>query len=88
MYLHMIGPQHDPATEAVAQVDDSHAAAEAHDAGQSHPQCGDEDLGWGRGSLVEGVATTQVSCGHPDGGGRGGALPRAQPVWPWEPVGA
>ena len=47
-YLHMVGPQHDPATEAIAQVDDSHTAAEAHDAGQGHSQCGDEDLWRGR----------------------------------------
>lgn len=40
----MVGPQHDPATEAIAQVDDSHTAAEAHDAGQGHSQCGDEDI--------------------------------------------
>lgn len=50
-YLHMVGPQHNPATEAIAQVDDSHTAAETHDAGQGHPQCGDENLwqadGWG-----------------------------------------
>lgn len=44
----MVGPQDDPATEAVAQVNDSHAAAEAHDTGQGHPQRGDEDLKWER----------------------------------------
>lgn len=47
-YLHVVGPQHDPATEAIAQVDDGHAAAEAHDTGQSHPQRGNENL-WGAG---------------------------------------
>lgn len=49
-YLHVVGPQHDPATEAIAQIDDGHTAAEAHNAGQGHPQRGDEDLwreGWG-----------------------------------------
>ena len=40
----MVGPQHDPAAEAIAQIDDGHTAAEAHDAGQGHPQRGDEDL--------------------------------------------
>ena len=43
-YLHVVGPQHDPATEAIAQVDDSHTAAETHDAGQGHPQRGNENL--------------------------------------------
>lgn len=55
-YLHMVGPQHDPAAEAIAQIDDGHTAAEAHDAGQGHPQRGDEDLWreeWGGGQ-----------CGH------------------------
>ena len=52
----MVGPQHDPAAEAIAQIDDGHTAAEAHDAGQGHPQRGDEDLWreeWGGGQ-----------CGH------------------------
>lgn len=48
-YLHVVGPQHNPAAETIAQVDDSHTAAEAHDAGQGHPQCGDEDLQWAGG---------------------------------------
>lgn len=48
-YLHMVGAQHDPATEAIAQVDDSHTTAETHDAGQGHPQCGNENLWQGDG---------------------------------------
>jgi len=40
----MVWSQHDPSTEAVAQVDDSHAAAEADDVREGHPQRDDEDL--------------------------------------------
>lgn len=69
-YLHMVGPQHDPAAEAIAQVDDSHAAAEAHDAGQGYPQCGNEDLRGGRWGPDEGAVTTRVS--NADGGKQAG----------------
>lgn len=44
-HLDVVGSQHDPAAEAVAQVDDGHAAAEADDVGEGHPQRHDEDLG-------------------------------------------
>ena len=60
-YLHVVGPQHDPAAEAIAQIDDGHTAAEAHDAGQGHPQRGDEDLLGGDSSV--GGPTIQASQG-------------------------
>lgn len=44
LYLDVIGPQHDPATEAVAQVDDSHTAAEPDHVGERSSQGHDQDL--------------------------------------------
>lgn len=43
-HLDVVRPQHDPSTEAVAQVDDGHAAAETDDVWEGHPQRNDEDL--------------------------------------------
>lgn len=43
-HLDVIRPQNDPATEAVAQIDDSHAAAEANHTGEGSSQCHDQDL--------------------------------------------
>ena len=40
----MIRPQDDPAAEAVAQVDDRHAAAEADDVGESSTEGHNQDL--------------------------------------------
>lgn len=53
-YLHMVGSQDNPATEAIAQVDDSHTAAETHDTGQCHTQRGNQDLQRGNGTNSEG----------------------------------
>lgn len=43
-HLDMIRPQNDPPTEAVAQVDDSHTAAEADDTGEGGPERHNQDL--------------------------------------------
>lgn len=43
-HLDMVRSQHDPPAEAVAQVDDGHAAAEADDVQEGHPQRDDENL--------------------------------------------
>lgn len=43
-YLDVVRAQHDPPTEAVAQIDDGHAAAEADDVGEGHPERDNEDL--------------------------------------------
>lgn len=40
----MVGPQDDPAAEAVAQVDDRHTAAEADDVGESSTEGHNQDL--------------------------------------------
>lgn len=60
-YLHMVGSQDNPATEAIAQVDDSHTAAETHDTGQCHTQCGNQDLQRGNGTTVKATVTTQLA---------------------------
>lgn len=60
-YLHMVGPQDNPATEAIAQVDDSHTAAETHDTGQCHTQRGNQDLQRGNGTTVKAMATIQLA---------------------------
>lgn len=44
LYLDVIGPQHDPAAEAVAQVDDSHTAAEPDHVGERSSQGHNQDL--------------------------------------------
>lgn len=43
-HLDMIRSQNDPATEAVAQIDDSHTAAEANDTGEGGSERHDQDL--------------------------------------------
>lgn len=43
-HLDVIRSQDDPAAEAVAQVDDGHAAAEANDAGEGGAERHDQDL--------------------------------------------
>lgn len=43
-HLDVIRSQNDPPTEAVAQVDDSHTAAEANDTGEGGPERHDQDL--------------------------------------------
>lgn len=43
-HLDMIRSQNDPPTEAVAQIDDSHTAAEANDTGEGGSECHDQDL--------------------------------------------
>lgn len=43
-HLDVIRPQNDPATEAVAQIDDSHTAAEANHTGEGCSECHDQDL--------------------------------------------
>lgn len=40
----MVWSQDDPATEAVAQIDDSHTAAEPNNIGESCSKCHDKDL--------------------------------------------
>ena len=82
-YLHVVGPQHDPAAEAIAQIDDGHTAAEAHDAGQGHPQRGNEDL-WGAGGIAVWADPQYrpARVTREDGGGlsRGSRVLRARPL--------
>lgn len=40
----MVRSQNDPATEAVAQIDDSHTAAEPNHIGERCSKCHDQDL--------------------------------------------
>lgn len=44
IHLDMVWSQDDPATEAVAQIDDSHTAAEPNNIGESCSKCHDKDL--------------------------------------------
>lgn len=44
IHLDMVRSQDDPAAEAVAQIDDGHAAAEPNDVGKSCSECHDQDL--------------------------------------------
>lgn len=43
-HLLMVGSQHNPAAEAVAEVDHGGAAAKSNDIGERSSQCDDQDL--------------------------------------------
>ena len=49
VYLGVVGPQDDPATEAVAQVDGCGAAAEPDDVRERRSECHNQDLRWEEG---------------------------------------
>lgn len=82
----MVGSQDNPATEAIAQVDDGHTATETHDTGQRHPQRGDQDLQRAKGTTVKAMLTTQLlSDGREDltnvARRAAESLERAGPTW-------